>query len=250
MPELNHSFITFLIVGFLAQFIDGSLGMGQKVTSTTFLLSLGVPPIFASASVHTAAIFTGAASGAAHYQFGNRNRQLFKKLLIPGMIGGILGAILLSHLPVEIIKPFVAIYLLAMGLRILYKSIGQQAYLFIGGNIRLIGFLGGFFDAIGGGGWGPIVTGTLICNGYKAPVVIGTANMVEFFVSLVQATTFFTILGTLNLTIVGGLIIGGVLAAPIAAWLVRYLPTSKLMVAVGILIIILSLRTLLLTFTG
>ncbi len=238
--------LIFALIGFGAQLIDGSLGMGYKVSSTTFLLTFGIPPKVASASVHTAGVITSAVSGYSHYRFGNFNKALIIRLAIPGVVGGIIGALTLTVIPSEIIKPLIAIYLFIMGARILLKSMKKIGEVEVSVNTQTLGLVGGFFDATGGGGWGPIVTTTLVVNGHPPREVIGSVNIAEWFVTLVQAFTFFLALGhTLNYTAIGGLIMGGVLAAPLAAYICQRLPVQKLMFAVGILIMALSVRTLL-----
>lgn len=240
-----------ILVGFIAQIIDGALGMAYGVTSNSFLLSLGIPPAPASASIHTAEIFTTLTSGISHIRLKNIDTTLFKKLLIPGIIGGLLGAISLVYLPVDIIKIVVSIYLLTMGLAILKKVLKtfkkdqtpQKT------NIPLLGAIGGFLDALGGGGWGPVVTSTLVAKGNNPRITIGSVNLAEFFVTLSEAATFFAFLGLLHLEIITGLIIGGVIAAPLAAYTCRKLPTRLLMTIVGCTITTLSARTLYLALT-
>jgi uncharacterized protein len=236
--------LLFVIIGFFAQMIDGSLGMGYKVSSTTFLLSMGLPPVTASASVHTAGIFTSAVSGYSHFRFGNMDGSLVRKLAIPGIIGGIIGAVLLTALPTSLIKPLVALYLLLMGLRIVLKSLRQHPKLAANVSTSTLGMAGGFFDAIGGGGWGPIVTSTLVVNGHNPRYVIGSVNIAEWFVTMAQAATFIAVLGSVQWQVIAGLIVGGVIAAPLAAWVCHRLPLQKLMLAVGILVSVVSLRTL------
>lgn len=242
--------IPFIVVGFLAQIIDGSLGMAYGVSSNTFLLTLGMSPVLASASVHTAEVFTTLISGISHLSLGNVDTQLFKRLVIPGVIGGAIGAYLLVNLPTEIIKPIVSVYLLLMGLRILYKAYRNSVAGKIATKVELLGLAGGIFDAIGGGGWGPIVTTTLIAEGSHPRKAIGSVNASEFFVTVVEAITFFLTLGTLDWKIVIGLFAGGVIAAPLGAFITRRVPARLMMVFVGILISLLSIRTIVLTFSG
>jgi hypothetical protein len=242
---LEHTVIAFVIVGFIAQLIDGTVGMGYGVTSTAFLLSLGIPPAPASASVHAAEVFTTGISGAFHLKFKNVDKNIFKNLVIPGVIGGILGAYILTSLPGEKIKPLVACYLLIMGMIILRKSFKEiQKRDWSRGRLFPLGLAGGCLDAIGGGGWGPIVTSTLVGTGNNPRFTIGSVNLAEFFVSVAEAATFFTIIGFVHRQIILGLIIGGVVAAPLAAYLCKMLPVRALMTLVGILIIVLSGRTL------
>ncbi len=243
------SLLTFVIVGFFAQMIDGSLGMGYKVSSTTFLLSLGVPPVLASASVHTAGIVTSAVSGFSHYYFGNFKRDLIVRLALPGVVGGVIGALILTNLPTSLIKPIVALYLALMGLRIILKSLSRSGNVELPVNITVLGLIGGFFDAIGGGGWGPIVTSTLVVNGHEPRFVIGSVNIAEWFVTMLQATTFILTIGeSYRWEIIIALMVGGVMGAPLAAWVCQRIPTQRLMLFVGIIIVTLSFRTLYLNF--
>jgi hypothetical protein len=241
---MNQSIIIYIIVGFIAQMIDGALGMAYGVSSNTFLLSVGIPPAAASASVHTAEIFTSGISGLSHLKFGNVDKKLFKKLLIPGVIGGILGAYILTMVPGKIIKPFIALYLLIMGSIIIYKAFKKIQEKEVRTKLLPLGAVGGFFDAIGGGGWGPIVTSTLVARGNNPKFTIGSVNLAEFFVTIAEAATFFTIIGLAHWQIIVGLIIGGVLAAPLAAYVCKRLPSRTLMMIVGVVIIALSIRTI------
>jgi hypothetical protein len=240
---MSETLFFAILVGFIAQIIDGALGMAYGVTSTSVLLSLGIPPAPASASVHTAEVFTTLTSGISHLKFKNVDKKLFKKLLIPGIIGGALGAYSLTFVPVEIIKPLVSLYLLIMGLLILRKVFNMTGAK-LKTNITLLGGAGGFLDAIGGGGWGPIVASTLVVRGNNLRTTIGSVNLAEFFVTLSEAATFFALLGIVHLEIIIGLVIGGILAAPLAAYVCKKLPVHFLMAIVGTVIILLSVRTL------
>ncbi len=247
---MDQDIIPFIIVGFLAQLIDGSLGMAYGVSSNTFLLTLGMSPVLASASVHTAEVFTTLISGISHFRLGNVDVGLFKRLVIPGVIGGAIGAYILVNIPTDIIKPIVAIYLLLMGLRILYMAYRNIILEKVSTKVGLLGFIGGLCDAIGGGGWGPIVTTTLIADGNQPRKAIGSVNASEFFVTVVEAITFFLTLGSLQWNIVLGLFGGGVIAAPIGAFVTRKVPSRWMLVFVGVLISILSIRTIVLSFGG
>ncbi|TDE18423.1 sulfite exporter TauE/SafE family protein [Dyadobacter psychrotolerans] len=242
--ELNESFFYYVLGGFVAQMIDGALGMAYGVTSATFLLTIGVPPSAVSASVHTSEIFTSGVSGYMHLKFGNVNSKLFKKILFPGVAGAILGAYLLSSLEgyINIIKPLVAVYTLILGILIIQKALKKRIEK---RPIKKIGWLalaGGTLDSIGGGGWGPIVTSTLIARGRHPKYTIGSVNLAEFFVSLASSVTFITIIGFSHWQVVLGLILGGMVAAPIAANLSRRLPIKTMMIMVGTIVIIVSLR--------
>ncbi len=248
---LEYNFLIFAAFGFIAQMIDGALGMGYGVSLNSFFLTFGIPPAIASACVHTSEIFTTAVSGLSHFKLGNVDRSIFIKLLIPGVLGGILGAYILTELPGGKIKPFISIYLLIMGLRILWKVLKKVHKPKV--KIRLVplGLFGGFFDAIGGGGWGPIVTTTLVANGNHPRFAIGSVNSAEFFVTLAESITFFATIGALLVhqwEKIIGLMIGGVIAAPLAAYVCKKIPTQVLMIMVGLLIITLSMRILYLSW--
>jgi len=241
---MDQTIIVFIIVGFIAQMIDGALGMAYGVSSTTFLLSIGIPPVAASASVHTAEIFVSGISGLSHLRFGNVDRKLFKSLFVPGIIGGILGAYILTAVPGKTIKPFVGFYLLIMGLMILRKALKRMKEKRVKTKLFSLGAVGGFFDAIGGGGWGPVVTSTLVARGNSPRLAIGSVNLTEFFVTVAEAATFFAIIGLVQWQIIVGLISGGALAAPLAAYMCKSLPSRALMIIIGILIMVLSMRTI------
>ena len=248
---MELTILLYILVGFAAQMIDGALGMAYGVSSNTFLLSLGIPPAAASASVHMAEVVTTGVSGAAHWRLGNIDWNLVKRLLVPGVLGGIAGAYLLTSIDGNIIKPFVSAYLLIMGVVILVKAFRYDPKPHSGvrtARVSALGVVGGFFDAVGGGGWGPIVTTTLVARGKDTRLTIGSVNFSEFFVTLAQSVVFVL---TLNFReywqIILGLLIGGVIAAPIAAVMAKKLPVKALMMLVGVIIIILSIRTILLT---
>jgi len=243
---MDGDLIIFAAVGFFAQIIDGALGMAYGVSATTFLLSIGIPPAAASAGVHTAEIFTSGVSGLSHLKFGNVDKSLFKRLLIPGIIGGVLGAYILTSVSVKIIKPLVAVYLLLMGLFIIRRAVRKIGEEKAVKNVFSLGIAGGFFDAIGGGGWGPIVTSTLVARGTNPRFSIGSVNLAEFFVTIAEVATFFTLVGIVQYwQVILGLIIGGVIAAPLAAYVCKKLSSRLLMVIVGVLIVLLSIRTIL-----
>jgi hypothetical protein len=235
----------FVGVGFLAQMIDGALGMAYGVTSTTFLLSRGILPAQASAAVHASEMVTTLVSGISHLALRNVDMQLFKRLVIPGVIGAAVGAYVLSSLPGDRIRPFVSAYLLIMGLLILRKAArGNIQPQRVTTRIRRLGLAGGFFDAIGGGGWGPIVTSTLVARGNEPRYTIGSVNTAEFFVTVSACVVFFMTVGFGYWRIIISLIIGAVIAAPIAAFVCRRINARLLMTLVGILISLLSLRTI------
>jgi uncharacterized protein len=243
MAEQNM--LVFIVIGFIAQMIDGALGMAYGVSSNTFLLSLGIPPAAASASVHAAEVVITGISGLFHWQFGNVHPDLIKRLLIPGMVGGMIGAYLLTSVDATVIKPFVAVYLMTIGLVILGKAFAKPRHLEVRKGLIPLGFVGGLMDAIGGGGWGPIVTSTLVALGNNPRFTVGSVNATEFFVTVSESVTFILVMGSSYLDfgkVILGLLIGGALAAPIAAFAASKLPRRLLMVLVGLLIIVLSVR--------
>lgn len=224
--------------------IDGALGMAYGVSTTTLLLTLGVSPAVASASVHLAETFTTALSGASHFGFGNVNWYLVKRLVIPGSVGAIIGAYILSAVDGEVIKPYISAYLLVMGALILFKAIRKIESHYVQTHLIPLGLAGGFLDAIGGGGWGPIVVSTLLARGNDPRFTIGSVNFAEFFVTLAASITFLLTVGLVQWQIILGLAVGGGIAAPLAAYTSKRIPTRRLMIIVGVLIILLSLRTL------
>ncbi len=240
----DPDFFYYLLGGFIAQMIDGALGMAYGVTATTFLLTLGIPPSVASASVHSSEIFTSGVSGYMHLKFGNVNSKLFKTLLIPGIVGAIVGAYLLTTLEeyMYVIKPIVAAYTLILGILIIQKALKKKVAKRPFKKIGWLAMLGGSLDAIGGGGWGPIVSSTLIARGRHPKYTIGSVNLTEFFVSLASSVTFITLIGFSHWQVIVGLILGGMVAAPIAATLSRKLPIKTMMILVGIVVIVVSLR--------
>lgn len=240
----------FILVGFFAQLIDGTLGMAYGVSCNSFLLSFGgLSAAAASAAVHLAEIFTTLVSGISHWKMKNIDKKLFLSLLLPGVLGGILGAYVLSEFDGERIKPFVCIYLIIMGGVIIYKVFRTPKKLDIKGGIYPLGFIGGLSDAVGGGGWGPVVTSTLIAVGEDPKKTIGSVNTAEFFVTFAQTLTFAAFIGySHSIWPVIGLIVGGMLAAPLAALLCKKLPLKPLMFIVGLIIVILNLRTLITSF--
>jgi uncharacterized protein len=243
---MSEDFYLYVLVGFAAQMVDGAIGMAYGITSTSVLLSMGLPPATASACVHAAETFTTAASGLSHWKLGNVDRRLIWRLAVPGIIGGIIGAYVLSNVPGEVFKPYISAYLLLLGLFIIYKAVHRKPS-FVDvppKNVAPLGFVGGLVDAIGGGGWGPIVTSTLLGQGATPRYAIGSVNMAEFFVTFAISATFFLTIGLELWPIITGLIVGGVVAAPFAALATKHLPAKVLMILVGCVIVLLSVRTL------
>ena len=230
-----------LAVGFLAQLIDGTLGMAYGVSCSTFLRTFGVSSAVSSACTHAAEIFTTLASGISHLSMKNVSRALFVRLAIPGVIGGVFGAYILASFDDRVIAPFISAYLVVMGLVIflkMFRKKGEVAEKKVGAWVCPLAFLGGTSDAMGGGGWGPVVTSTLLARDHDVRKTIGSVNTAEFFVTLAESITFFVTLGSLRdyLPSVLGLIIGGVIAAPFAALLCRKLPVRPLLGIVGLTI--------------
>jgi hypothetical protein len=246
--SVNSEILYYIAGGFIAQMIDGALGMAYGVTATTFLLSVGITPAAASASVHASEVFTSGVSGYMHLKFGNVNSKLFKTLVIPGIIGAILGAYVLSSLEEysSYIKPIVSIYTLFLGAIIIRKALIKRMEKRPLKRVGVLALFGGYLDSIGGGGWGPIVSSTLIASGRHPKYTIGSVNLTEFFVSLASSITFFTVIGLGYWQVIIGLILGGVVAAPIAAKLANKLPVKSMMILVGMVIIIVSLRQIIL----
>lgn len=246
--SVNSEILYYILGGFIAQMIDGALGMAYGVTATTFLLSVGISPAAASASVHASEVFTSGVSGYMHLKFGNVNSKLFKTLVIPGIIGAILGAYVISSLEdyAGYIKPIVSIYTLFLGAIIIRKALIKRQEKRQLKKVGLLALFGGYLDSIGGGGWGPIVSSTLIASGRHPKYTIGSVNLTEFFVSLASSLTFFTVIGLGYWQVIIGLILGGVVAAPIAARLANKLPIKSMMILVGLVIIIVSLRQIIL----
>lgn len=249
LPQhIDRHFYWMILAGFLAQLVDGALGMGYGVTCTTVMLSIGINLPAISGSIHTAEMFSSGASGYSHYKFGNVNKKLFKALLIPGVVGAVLGAYLLSKFGDEYanyIRPVLAVYTLFLGVKIILAAFRKNKK---PAKVKRVGWLagaGGFLDSFGGGGWGPLVTSTLIAKGRTPRFVIGSVSITEFFVTLASALTFFSMLGISHWQVIAGLIIGGLVAAPLAARLSGKLPLKTMFISVGALVIIWSLRILL-----
>lgn len=243
-----NKLIIYILIGFMAQMIDGSLGMAYGVSCRTFLRTVAkLPSPVASAVIHIAEIPSSLVSGISHYKIGNVDKKLLPKLLIPGVIGGVLGAWILVDLG-DRIAAVIDIYLIVMGIIILRKAarFGHRGSL-PGKLISPLGFAGGFLDAVGGGGWGPVVTSTMVAAGDDVKKTIGTVNAAEFLVTIAETTTFAIFISDFSGYgyIIMGLIIGGVVAAPIAAKLCSIIPERVLMAIVGVLIIVLNILNLL-----
>lgn len=236
----------FVAVGFAAQIVDGAIGMAYGVTATSFLLGFGIPPATASACVHASEVFTTGISGFSHWKFGNVKREIVWRLAIPGMAGGAVGAYILTVVPGEVLKPYVSVYLLCMGIVIIWKA--RRTVEADDGHahrqLEPLGVFGGFLDAAGGGGWGPIVTSTLVGRGGTPRYIVGSVNLAEFFVTAVITGTFLLTIGLELWPIIAGLVLGGALAAPLAAMVTRKVPARPMMFLIGTVIVILSARGL------
>jgi uncharacterized membrane protein YfcA len=236
---LNDSlFWSAVLVGLLAQIVDGALGMAYGLTSTSFLLATGASPALASASVHMAEVFTTGISGISHAKFGNVDKKLFLRLLIPGIVGGLLGALLVTQIDGDTLKPFITSYLLLMGIYVLSKAFRKHIATRKGEpkHVAKLALLGGFVDTSGGGGWGPVVTSTLVGTGHDPRTTIGSVNFAEFFLTLTSAASLFILVDETIWHVVAGLIAGGLFAAPFAAYACKKFSTRTLLILVGLLI--------------
>ncbi|MCP1470938.1 hypothetical protein J3E64_002635 [Sphingobium sp. OAS761] len=234
--------LPFILIGFGAQMIDGALGMAYGVISSTLLLAVGVPPSRASASVHAAETFTTGVSAISHILHGNVDWKLFGRLIVPGVIGGVTGAYLLTHIDGAVVKPFVQVYLATIGVYLIWRGFHLPPKPRDPKWVAPLGLLGGFMDASGGGGWGPIVTSNLLLQGASPRHTIGTVNSVEFILTLSISLTFLFHLGWATFTTYTlGLLIGGVVAAPFGAMLARRISPRWLFTCVGIILTLTSL---------
>jgi uncharacterized membrane protein YfcA len=237
----SRAFFSALAVGLFAQLIDGALGMGYGVTSNSLLLASGFSPAAATATVHVAKAFTGAASGLAHWERGNIDTRVFRGLLIPGIIGSLLGVWLVTSIDGRVMRPYISAYLAFMGLFIIYRAFRQVALAkTVGKRIIPVALVGGFADSVGGGGWGPVVTTSLIGSGLEPKTTIGSVNAAEFVVTLASGLSFAVLIGVQAWESATGLILGGMIIAPFAAGLANKINRRALMVMVGLLIISLS----------
>ena len=242
----SGDFWLYVMVGLGAQLVDGTLGMAYGVTSTSFLLGLGVPPAVSSTSVHVAEMFTTGASAISHFKFKNINKKLFKNLLIPGVIGSVVGAYLLSDfINGDLIKPYISVYMVFLGVIIIRKGLQKNIVKQRTKRLGLLAVFGGFMDAIGGGGWGPIVTSSLLGRGRDPRYTIGSVNAAEFAISFASGITFLIFQGVNSWQVLLGLVVGGVIASAFGAMLVNKVKRKPMMVLVGTLVILISIRTIL-----
>ncbi len=234
--------LPFIAVGFAAQLVDGALGMAFGVISSTMLVGvLGVPPALASQRVHVVECFTTGVSGISHLLHRNIDGRLFLRLVIPGVIGGFIGAYLLSNLDAAVVKPFVLLYLTTIGIYLLVRGIMYPPKLKEAKLVAPLGLVGGFLDAAGGGGWGPVVTSNLLIQGADPRKVVGTVSAVEFFLTVTISASFIYHLGVADLAgATLGLLIGGLLAAPLGAWAAKHFPAKHMLILVGVVLTLTS----------
>jgi hypothetical protein len=239
--DVGH-LLLFIAVGFAAQLVDGALGMAFGVISTTLFVSLGVPPAIASAGVHTVECFTTGVSGISHAAHRNVDWKLLARLALPGMAGAALGAYILTQFDASTAKPYVLAYLALIGVYLIWRGLRYPPHHQPPRIVEPLGLAGGFLDAAGGGGWGPIVTGNLLVQGAEPRLTIGTVNTAEFLVTVTASTTFIASLGWQVFSVAtAGLLIGGVLAAPVAAAVARRSRARMLLAMVGTVLTLTSL---------
>jgi uncharacterized membrane protein YfcA len=234
--------LPYIAVGFAAQLVDGALGMAFGVISNTLMVGvLGVPPALASQRVHVVECFTTATSAISHLLNGNIDKSLFLRLLLPGIVGGVAGAYLLTSIDAAVIKPFVLVYLSGIGLYLLWRGLSYPPPTRRPKHVAPLGLLGGFLDAAGGGGWGPVVTSNLLIQGAEPRKVIGTVSSVEFFLTITISATFIYHLGIADLAgATLGFLIGGVAAAPFGAFAAKHFSTKTMLIMVGIVLTLTS----------
>lgn len=234
----DPAFWSAVLVGLLAQAVDGALGMAYGLTSTSFLLATGASPALATASVHMAEVFTTGVSGISHARFGNVDKRLFVRLLVPGIIGTLLGALLVTQVDGQLLKPVIAVYLLLMGVYVLSKAYRKHIARrdTEPRHVAKLALLGGFVDTAGGGGWGPVVTTTLVGTGHDPRTTIGSVNFAEFFLTLASAASLMVLVDESIWHVVAGLVVGGLFAAPFAAMACKYFAPRTLLILVGLLI--------------
>ncbi len=240
MDFLTSEFALYVLAGFVAQLIDGALGMAYGVSASSLLSVFGVEPRVVSATVHAAECFTTGASGLSHHAFGNVDRTLFRRLLIPAVIGAVIGAYALTAIDGKVLKPYISIYLVVMGIVIIAKAFTRVPPRKVTTHLAPLGFFGALVDAMCGGGWGPIVASNLIIRGNDTRITVGSVNAVEFFVTLAASITFFLTIGLTHWNIIVALALGGVIAAPLAAWAAKHIPHKPFMVLVGVLIVVIN----------
>jgi uncharacterized protein len=240
------AFLLAFAIGLLAQLVDGALGMAYGITANTMLLATGLSPVAATSTVHVAEAFTTAASGLSHWRLGNIDKRIFNKIVIPGVIGGVAGVLLITSIDGRILRPWISGYLLLVGLFIIYRAFFEVRWSGLKGKRMIpLAFGGGFADSVGGGGWGPVVTTTLLASGHEPRTAVGSVNAAEFFVTLASGFSFAILVGIQTWESVAGLILGGLMMAPFAAMLTSRVNRKHMLVLVGLLISSLSLWTVL-----
>ena len=234
--------LPFIAVGFAAQLVDGALGMAFGVISNTMLVAvLGVPPAQASARVHVVECFTTAVSGISHLLHGNVDKALFFRLLIPGVIGGVMGAYVLTSLDASVVKPFVLLYLTGIGIYLFWRGLLYPPQGRVAKHVAPLGLVGGFLDAAGGGGWGPVVTSNLLIQGADPRKVVGTVNTVEFFLTICVSAAFIYKLGFADIAgATLGLLLGGIAAAPFGAYAAKRFAAKHMLIMVGVVLTLTS----------
>lgn len=234
--------LPFIAVGFAAQLVDGALGMAFGVITSTMLVAvMGVPPAQASARIHVVECFTTAVSGISHLLHGNVDKALFFRLLIPGVLGGVLGAYVLTSLDASVVKPFVLVYLTGIGVYLFWRGLLYPPEGRVAKHVAPLGLLGGFLDAAGGGGWGPVVTSNLLIQGADPRKVVGTVNTVEFFLTISVSAAFIYRLGFADIAgATLGLLIGGIAAAPFGAYAAKRFAAKHMLIMVGIVLTLTS----------
>jgi uncharacterized membrane protein YfcA len=248
IARLPADFFSYVAIGMAAQLVDGALGMAYGVIASSLLLGLGLPPAVTSATVHAAECFTTGSSALSHRAFGNIDRALFRRLLLPAVLGAGVGAFLLTRVDGDLIKPWVAGYLLVIGVVILAKAFREFPPRRVTSHVPPLGFAGALIDAVGGGGWGPIVSSNLLARGNDFRLTVGSVNAVEFFVTLTASLVFLLTLGLTHWSVIAGLAAGGIVAAPLGAWAVGRVRPKPMLALVGLVVIALSARTLILHF--
>ena len=237
--------VPFILIGFIAQFVDSAIGMAFGTLTSTLLLLAGIPPQTLSATVHTAEIFGGSASSFAHWRMGNIDRELLKKLAIPALIGAALGTLLLTLFDNESLKPWLGLYFTVIGTVIVTKAVRPDWIAPVHIHRRILGFFGGFFDAFGGAGWGEFVSSGLILRGFEIRKAVGSMVTVEFMVSVMVAVVFAGTVGITNWPVIFAVAAGAIAAAPLGAWACKVAPAKPLKIAVGTTITLIGLKTLL-----
>ena len=251
MHELSidwNALLPFIAIGFAAQLVDGALGMAFGVICSTLLVSvMGVAPARASAGVHMVEMFTTGASGISHVLHKNVDWKLFARIAVPGVIGGALGAYVLSNIHADVARPLVMLYLTCLGFYLLYKALTYpQMPKAKDAKVTVpLGLLGGFLDASGGGGWGPVVTSNLLIQGTDPRKTVGTVNTAEFFLTFTVSAMFLFTIGIEAFTqVTGGLLVGGLLAAPLGGYIAKRVPPKTLLLMVGVVLTATSLFSL------